>query len=186
MKSWNPLIFYTTEISVTFSIGYCQWYKRWLYSKAKANHKSLNRQQWEVSQALKPLQCQYSKINLSYYKLKWCLRCSYHLSSCILFFLQSVFTTECSIHCICMRMHCRPHVHLLVLCLVRILLDSSQWCDTGNMGTDFGNCISRTFRLITWSQLSAKIKNYPTRYCIMRLFFFFADVKCLIREAEEI
>ena len=102
------------------------------------------------------------------------------------FFLQLVFTTECSIHCICMRMHFRPHVHLLVLCLVRILLDSSQWCDTGNMGTDFGNCISRTFRLITQSQLSAKIKNYPTRYCIMRLFFFFADVKCLIREAEEI
>ena len=39
---------------------------------------------------------------------------------------------------------------------------------------------------LTQSQLSAKIENYPTRYCITKLFFFFADVKCLIREAEEI
>ena len=164
MKSWNPLIFYTTEISVTFSIWYCQWYKRWLYSKAKANHKSLNRQQWEVSQALKPLQCQYSKINLSYYKLKWCLRCSCHLSSRILFFLQLVFTTGCSIHCICMRMHSEPHVHLLVLCLVRTLLNSSQWHRTGNMGTNFGNFISRTFRLI-YSISAIYISSY-TAFCL--------------------
>ena len=33
-----------TGISITFSIWYCQWYRRWLYSKAKANHKSLTLQ----------------------------------------------------------------------------------------------------------------------------------------------